>query len=153
VVAISSGSENIFPSLPTAFKRATPAKNKGRELLSYSLKRHGIYALCKEIDHALAAEMHCFCCPPHAATVKFPLLPEELAASAHKLCCISLEQNPKHQHREHERNSILHRNTHQERSRAFCWDLRAELPATWNCPLPRSVTAGAVTPPRAPEKV
>lgn len=40
--------------------------------------------------------------------------------------------------------------THHERTRAFCSLLKAELPSTWNWPLPMAVTAGGVTPPRDP---
>ena len=40
--------------------------------------------------------------------------------------------------------------TYQDLTSAFCKLLKAEFPSTWNWPLPRAVTAGAVTPPRAP---
>ena len=36
---------------------------------------------------------------------------------------------------------------------ALCWLLNTEFPATWNCPLPMEVTAGANTLPRAPVNV
>lgn len=36
--------------------------------------------------------------------------------------------------------------TYQERTRAFCSLLNAELPVTWNWPFPTAVTAGAVAP-------
>lgn len=105
-------------------KKETPKKlNKNTETRAM-LAQLQAYALAA-VDCAKA--LHCVCWSPQADTVKSPLLPDAFAAFAHLLCCTS-----------------------HERTRAFCKLLNAELPSTWNWPLPSAVTAGGVTPPRAP---
>lgn len=107
-------------------KEETPKKlNKNTETRAMLAQLQlNAYALAA-VDCAKA--LHCVCWSPQADTVRSPLLPDAFAAFAHLLCCTS-----------------------HERTRAFCRLLKAELPSTWNWPLPSAVTAGGVTPPRAP---